>query len=67
MTEVLSYRNQFIDLQSTSMGCFLHDRELGHEKVKCFPQFLTPSDIQTSKSHKYPGIHDNIWNLHIHS
>ena len=39
MTEVLSYRNQFIDLQSTSMGCFLHDRELGHEKVKCFPQF----------------------------
>ena len=28
-----SYRNQFIDLQSKSIDCFLYDRELRHERV----------------------------------
>ena len=34
MTEVLSYRNQSIDLQSKSMYGFLYDRDLRHERVK---------------------------------
>ena len=29
----LSYSNQSIDLHSKSMDCFLHDRELRHERV----------------------------------
>ena len=33
MTDVSSYRNQSIDLQSKSMGWFLHDRDLRHERV----------------------------------
>ena len=35
MTEVpISYRNQFIDLQSKSMNWFLYDIGLRHEGVK---------------------------------
>ena len=34
MTEVLSYRNQSIDLQSKSMDGFLYNRDLRHERVK---------------------------------
>ena len=30
----LSYKNQSIDLQSKSMGWFLYDRDLRHERVK---------------------------------
>ena len=33
-TEALSYRNQPIDLQSTSMNWFLYDNSLRHERVK---------------------------------
>ena len=29
----LSYRNQFIDLQSKSVDCFLYDRDLRHYRV----------------------------------
>ena len=32
----LSYRNQSIDLQSKSMGWFLYDKDLHHERVKYF-------------------------------
>ena len=32
----LSYRNQSTDLQSKSMGWFLYDRDLHHERVKYF-------------------------------
>ena len=35
MREVLSYRNQSIDLLSKSMDRFLYDRGLRHERVKC--------------------------------
>ena len=34
MTEALSYRNQFIDLLCKSMDTFLHDRDLGQERIK---------------------------------
>ena len=35
MTESLSYRNQFIDLLlCKSVGWFLYDRDLRHERVK---------------------------------
>ena len=34
MTEVLSYKNQSIDLLSKSMDWFLFDRELRYERVK---------------------------------
>ena len=35
----LSYRNQFIELQSKSMDWFLYDSNLRHEKVRAY---LTP-------------------------
>ena len=31
----LSYGNQSYDLRSKSMGCFLYDNGLRHERVKC--------------------------------
>ena len=36
----LSYRNQSIDLQSTSMDWFLYDNGLRHERVKQMVQYL---------------------------
>ena len=33
----LPYRNQFIDLQCKSMGWFLYDRNIRHERVKLLP------------------------------
>ena len=35
----LSYRNKSIDLLSKSMDWFLYDRDLHHERVKCFTLF----------------------------
>ena len=34
----LSYRNQTIDLLCKSVGWFLYDRGLCHERVKCFAE-----------------------------
>ena len=36
----LSYRNQSVDLQGKSMDCFLHDRDLRHERVKGIESFV---------------------------
>ena len=38
MTEVLSYRNQSIDLHRKSMDWFLYDRDLRPEKVTALQQ-----------------------------
>ena len=35
-----SYRNQSVDLQGKSMDCFLHDRDLRHERVKGIESFV---------------------------
>ena len=35
----LSYRSQAIDFESKSMGWFLYDNGLGHEKVKKMSMF----------------------------
>ena len=40
----LSYRNQSIDLQSKSMGWFLYDRDLRHERVK-YLQMVSILDV----------------------
>ena len=34
MTDVLSHRNQSIDVQSKSLDLFLYNRDLRHERVK---------------------------------
>ena len=34
----LWYRNQFIDLHSKSLNCFLYDRDHRHERVKTFAE-----------------------------
>ena len=41
MTEVVSYRNQSIDLQSKSMDWFLYDKDLHRERVKHLNMVLT--------------------------
>ena len=46
MKEVLSYRNQFIDLKSKSIDWFLYDRSLHYERVK------TASNEQMNIPHK---------------
>ena len=41
----LSYTNQSIDLQSKSMGWFLYDRDLRHERVKFFESMFSHGTI----------------------
>ena len=62
MTESLSYRNQFINLHNKSVGWFLYDRDLHHERVNAlllacirrdiFPDYGKIIDISIFK---YPG------------
>ena len=41
MTEILSHRNQSVELQNKSMGLFLFDRDLRTENVKSALSGLT--------------------------
>ena len=55
MKEVLSYRNQFIDLKSKSIDWFLYDRSLHYERVK------TASNEQMNIPHKLlPQPHKHL-------
>ena len=50
----LSYRKQFIDLQSKSMDWFLYDNGLRHEKVNCWllPQTLPKNEFHHQRISK---------------
>ena len=49
----LSYRNQFIDLQSKSMSWFLYDRDLRHERVNRFPVLQPETALRWILPHWY--------------
>ena len=58
MREVLSYRNQSIDLLSKSMDRFLYDRGLRHERVKCWRKKNNRKNPEHVHSH-FPGSINN--------
>ena len=65
----LSYRNQFIDLQSKSIDWFLYDKYLRHERVKRASVLTFQSrlhhiiSITVSKSWSFESRGDEIKNL----
>ena len=53
MTEILSNRNQFIDLQSKSLNWFLYDRGFCYELVNAEAY---PGPLQTPKIESFEKI-----------
>ena len=62
---LLSYRNQFIDLQSKSMDWFLYDNGLRHERIQqnCRKWILTQSEAVARRCSTGKVFLEICWNM----